>query len=486
MRTTRFGLYIFLALSLISFCSLYADDFSKCAIIRGDGGCGSGFFIRKNNQVFVVTCNHIALNLKNMQVYDVEGNKYKCSSILSAADRDIAIIPIDYLTQQEMDKLQFFDIAQSFKIDNAPDSLICYGDSEGRGVIVSCQGKILGKGSKYIEVDTPFVQGNSGGPLVDKKTGKVIAVASLLTGLKSNQWVKGTRFDASSNQARRFGMRLDNLDWATLKKLTFSMIKHTHTAKFLFRQKDYANAYIYSQKADLADSEIQYQLGFMLFTGKGCKQNTKEAMYYLKKAQDQENPNALFFMESRGFYKNSHEALQKLRIAAFNGHTAAQMRLWAIYSRGKKGVHPNQEEANKWLRTAAASGDPTAQANLALMYTYGIEGFPKDEITALKWLMEADKKSEKINSPAVRAFLYFELGRVYCNGHVVTKDVFRASCYLQKAAELDHASAQFMLGAMYYIGKGVPQDQEKAVFWLRKAAAHGNTDAKNALKRLGL
>lgn len=484
MRTTRLGLCLLLALSLISFCCLHADDFSKCAIIRGDGGRGSGFFIRKNNQVFVVTCNHIALKLKNMKIYDTEGKKYECSKVLSAVDRDIAIIPIDDLDQQEIDKLQFFDIAQSFKIYNASDSLICYGDSEGRGVIVSCQGKILGKGGKFIEVDTPFVQGNSGGPLVDKKTGKVIAVASLLTGLQSNQWVKGTRFDASSNQARRFGMRLDNLDWTTLKELTFPMIENTHTAKVLFRQKDYTNAYTYSLKADLVDSEIQYQLGFMLFTGKGCKQNPKEAMYYLEKAQDQDNPNALFFLESLGFYKDRHEALQKLHIAAFNGHTAAQMRLWAIYSKGRLGIRPNQEEANKWLRTAAASGNPTAQAFLACMYIHGIEGFSKDESTAFKWLMAADTKCGEISSPAVRALVFFELGRAYLNGHVVTTDFFRASYYLQKAAELGNASAQFLLGGMYYLGKGVPLDRKKAMFWLRKAAVQGNADAKKALKSL--
>ncbi|MBE6388761.1 MAG: bifunctional trypsin-like peptidase domain-containing/SEL1-like repeat protein [Lentisphaerae bacterium] len=485
MKIARLGLCIFICLSLISFCNLYADDFSKCAMIRGDGGRGSGFFIHKNNQVFVVTCNHIALNLKNMEIYDTEGKKYACSKVLSATDRDIAIIPIDNLARQEIDKLQFFHIAQSFQIDNTSDSLICYGDSEGRGVIVSCQGKILGKGGRYIEVDTPFVQGNSGGPLVDKKTGKVIAVASLLTGLQSNQWVKGTRFDASSNQARRFGMRLDNLDWATLKELTFPMIKDTHTAKTLFRQKDYTNAYIYSRKADFADSEIQYQLGFMLFTGKGCKQNTDEAMRYLKNAQDQENPNALFFLASQGIYKDNHEKVQKLRKAAFNGHTAAQMRLWAIYSKGIPEIQPDQEEANKWLRTAAASGDPTAQSNLGCMYTYGINGFPKDESAAFKWLKLADEKSKEINNPSLRAFVFFELGRAYCNGHVVKEDVFRGGYYLQKAAELDNASAQFMLGIMYYMGKGVAQDHKKAVFWYRKAAAQGNTNAKKALKMLG-
>ena len=467
----------------MQFCGLFADDFSKCVILTGEDGRGSGFFIRKNDQIYVVTCNHVALRTKNMGIHDTDGKEYKFSRILSATDRDIAIIPIDNLTRQEIDNLPFFDIAQSIQIDNTSNSLICYGDSEGRGVIVSCQGKILGKGGSFIEVDTPFVQGNSGGPIVDKKTGKVIAVASLLTALQSNKWVKGTRFDASNNQARRFGMRLDNLDWALLKELTLPMIENTHIAKVLFKQKDYANAYIYSRKADLSDAEIQYQLGFMLYTGRGCKQNPEEAAYYFMKAQDQKNPNALFFWAAQGLCKDNHEALQKLRMAALQGHDEAQMRLWSIYSKGEI-VRPDQEEANKWLCAAAKAGNPTGQSFLGFMYIYGKDGFPKDENIAFKWLLLADKKNEGINPPQVRALLFFELGRAYMSGRAVAEDIYRASYYLQKGAELGNAGSQFLLGGMYYLGNGVPQDHQKAMYWFSKAAEQGNAKAIAVLKKL--
>jgi TPR repeat protein len=43
----------------------------------------------------------------------------------------------------------------------------------------------------------------------------------------------------------------------------------------------------------------------------------------------------------------------------------------------------------------------------------------------------------------------------------------------------------FNLGAMYERGVGVAADPDKAKAWYGLAAAHGDTGAKAALKRLG-
>ena len=44
---------------------------------------------------------------------------------------------------------------------------------------------------------------------------------------------------------------------------------------------------------------------------------------------------------------------------------------------------------------------------------------------------------------------------------------------IQKAAEYNHAKAQFLVGMMYIEGKGGPIDTAEGQKWLRKAAAQG-------------
>lgn len=51
--------------------------------------------------------------------------------------------------------------------------------------------------------------------------------------------------------------------------------------------------------------------------------------------------------------------------------------------------------------------------------------------------------------------------------------------WYQKAAEQDHAVAQYFLGLLYYKGEGIPQNYEKAYFWFSIATAHGDDEAAN-------
>ena len=50
--------------------------------------------------------------------------------------------------------------------------------------------------------------------------------------------------------------------------------------------------------------------------------------------------------------------------------------------------------------------------------------------------------------------------------------------WYRRAAEQDHAAAQFCLGVYYYHGDGVEEDKETAVEWYRRAAEQGDPDAQ--------
>jgi TPR repeat protein len=49
---------------------------------------------------------------------------------------------------------------------------------------------------------------------------------------------------------------------------------------------------------------------------------------------------------------------------------------------------------------------------------------------------------------------------------------------MERAAQLEHAAAQYDLAAFYKEGRGVPKDEQKAVYWLGKAADAGLTNAE--------
>jgi hypothetical protein len=72
---------------------------------------------------------------------------------------------------------------------------------------------------------------------------------------------------------------------------------------------------------------------------------------------------------------------------------------------------------------------------------------------------------------------------MYYNDQGVEQSYEKAFEYLQQAADLGFAQAQFNLGGMYYNGRGVKKDIAKTREWWTKAAANGN---KNAIKNLKL
>jgi TPR repeat protein len=71
----------------------------------------------------------------------------------------------------------------------------------------------------------------------------------------------------------------------------------------------------------------------------------------------------------------------------------------------------------------------------------------------------------------------FNLGLSFSN----RPDFGQAAHWYLKAANQDHAKAQFALGVMFADGRGVPQDEAKALIWIGKAAERGCSEAQRAM-----
>ena len=86
-------------------------------------------------------------------------------------------------------------------------------------MLTNLEGTINGVGAYEIEVDVPFVGGNSGSPILDNN-GDVIGLATYATLRKDpSDWVKvGTRF----NDVRRYAVTFTSIEWETVDWMRYS------------------------------------------------------------------------------------------------------------------------------------------------------------------------------------------------------------------------------------------------------------------------
>ena len=178
-------------------------------IVKCGNGQGSGFTCKMDDGIWLITNEHVTRPGGFFCAYTHDGRKVsmaKRSHIEVATNRDLVRIPINN------------EFSSSLEIDSEPlsigDWLCTFGNSDGSGVLTSLEGKILGLGYDKVEVSIPFVQGNSGGAILNS-SGKVVGVVTYaMRENEPNNWVKtGTRF----NEVRRFGVRFADVRWERLE-----------------------------------------------------------------------------------------------------------------------------------------------------------------------------------------------------------------------------------------------------------------------------
>lgn len=267
------------------------------------------------------------------------------------------------------------------------------------------------------------------------------------------------------------------------------------------------------QCAELGIAEAERDLGWMHARGDGVPKNEREAGILFRKAAEQGDAEAEFWMGGlcltgqMGVPADQREAVGWYRKAAEQGHAQAQLIYAGLLANGM-GLEKDIDEAVRWLRRAAEQGLATAQAALATYYNHGL-GVPKDFGECVKWARKAaeqgDAKGASVlgnlyalgqgvgrdDKEAVRwfrlaaeqgdAYAQNGLGVSYANGWGVKKDQTEAARWHLKAANQGHADSQYYLAVQYEFGRGIARDYSEAVRWYRMAAAQGQADAKQRL-----
>jgi hypothetical protein len=160
-------------------------------IIKGRFGRGTGFFAKQkgDSNIWLYSNLHVLLGQTDVRLLGQDGSVYtplrlaatntdvKSSAVLEACvDRDLVRLRVE---QTPRHYLTIGPVPQS-------GDVTAHGYPHGQAVLRAVQGKIIATGPATIEVDCPFVEGNSGGPIIHDQG--VIGVATYLTKPNVN-WV---------------------------------------------------------------------------------------------------------------------------------------------------------------------------------------------------------------------------------------------------------------------------------------------------------
>lgn len=116
----------------------------------------------------------------------------------------------------------------------------------------------------------------------------------------------------------------------------------------------------------------QYRLGMLYYHGHGVSEDEALAIYWWKKAAEQNHAESMFQLGSAFLFGSQtakivpdpdREAAMWYFQAASAGHAEAQYHLGLLFLSGK-GVEENRQESARWMQKAAAQGHAEAKKSL--------------------------------------------------------------------------------------------------------------------------
>lgn len=191
---------------------------ANLVLVAGTAGKGSGFVIQTADGPWLVTNLHVLADNPNPVFTTLTGVTIPMNASFAAVAHDICRI-------QQPSVANALELMPNIDAEvRVGDDVVVPGNAEGAGVVKPWEGKVVGLGPNLVEVDAPFIPGNSGSPIIHAKTGKVIGVATYLTIKKlddraangSSANPEGASVEERAQnfrhtEIRRFGYRLDSV-----------------------------------------------------------------------------------------------------------------------------------------------------------------------------------------------------------------------------------------------------------------------------------
>jgi trypsin-like peptidase len=184
--------------------ALVRDYRNGLVFVEGSAGKGSGFVTDIKGKKYLATNAHVLAGVKAPAFKLLDRTPVQVGAGFAAVDHDLVALTV-VSGGTAIPAMESFD--QNVSIG---DDVVVLGNAEGAGVVNLLQGKVVGVGPNLVEVDAPFVPGNSGSPIIHARSGKVIGIATYMLIRNLN---------AGKQEVRRFGYRLDSvqkwqpIDW---------------------------------------------------------------------------------------------------------------------------------------------------------------------------------------------------------------------------------------------------------------------------------
>lgn len=151
-------------------------------LIAGTAGnsqiTASGFACKFKNRECIATNLHVIEDLSAITVTTLSGSPIALSDqMFLAEDADICLLAIKgSFAELGIVPLEFMQ--DVLKDSKSGDEVICLGGSPGDDVATVTKGRIKTRGQSSVGTDAPTVQGNSGGPIIHRDSGKVIGLVT--------------------------------------------------------------------------------------------------------------------------------------------------------------------------------------------------------------------------------------------------------------------------------------------------------------------
>ncbi len=177
-------------------------------VVSAREGAGSGFVGRLGDVPYLISNAHVIAGASQLELKLLSGDPVPPGKGRLAIGHDVVAFdaPAGLMALEICP-----DVNKEVAIN---DEIVVYGNSQGASVVTEIKGKVLGLGPDVVEIDAPFVPGNSGSPVIHLKSGKVIGIASYAVTRKRDELSK----DSTVPEVRRFAYRLDTIKtWQDLE-----------------------------------------------------------------------------------------------------------------------------------------------------------------------------------------------------------------------------------------------------------------------------
>ncbi|MGL5017413.1 MAG: trypsin-like peptidase domain-containing protein [Luteolibacter sp.] len=190
----------------------------RIVIIEGDKGNGTGFLCRSGNEVWVYTAAHVLSGNRTITVRDNTGRIYRDFEFLECAEG------VDLVRLKPKDAaLEGLDLVLPTQAPKVGETIVAIGNSLGAGSLTGEPGNIMSVQDDMWEVDAEIIPGNSGGPVVSVKSGKVVGIVTHLT-IARNRDSSAPAGADEKPEVKRFAARLDK-DWEWRKMPVSRFVK---------------------------------------------------------------------------------------------------------------------------------------------------------------------------------------------------------------------------------------------------------------------